>query len=103
MGQPIAPASGIAFAFPNVCLTPAPPSSPVPIPYPSIAQLADATDISDQGGAELLVAGTHVLLLDSTVASTSGDEAGSNLGVKDPKQGGSCRIVQASGSVLYGS
>ena len=43
MGQPITVTDGMCFAFPDVCLTPAPPSAPVPIPYPNIAQLADAT------------------------------------------------------------
>jgi hypothetical protein len=102
MGRPVAPASGIAFAFPDVCLTPAPPSSPVPIPYPNIAQLSSASGVSDEGGRELLVGGTHVLLMGSTVDTSSGDEAGTSGGVKSGSFGGACEIVQASGSVLYG-
>ena len=43
MGQADRRNEGMCFAFPDVCLTPAPPSPPVPIPYPNIAQLADAT------------------------------------------------------------
>ena len=30
--------AGMCFAFPDVCLTPAPPAPPVPIPYPNITQ-----------------------------------------------------------------
>ncbi|TVR60021.1 MAG: DUF4150 domain-containing protein [Gemmatimonadales bacterium] len=102
MGLPIAPADGIAFAFPNVCLTPVPSSSPVPIPYPNIAQLSDAQDVSDEGGRELLVGGTPVLLVESTVASSSGDEAGTDGGVTSGSNGGECEMTQGSGSVLYG-
>ena len=36
MGKPIAPAKGIAFAFPDVCLTPAGPAV-APVPYPNVA------------------------------------------------------------------
>jgi hypothetical protein len=102
MSKPIAPATGIAFAFPDVCLTPAPPSSPIPIPYPNIAQLGQATGISDESDKELLVGGMHVILLDSEVASSSGDEAGSSGGVKSGKIMGKCVVKQSSNSVLYG-
>lgn len=102
MSKPIAPATSIAFAFPDVCLTPAPPSSPIPIPYPNIAQLSQATCISDESDKELLVGGMHVILLDSEVSSSSGDEAGSSGGVKSGKIMGKCVVKQASGSVLYG-
>jgi hypothetical protein len=104
MPKPIAPAMGFAFAFPDVCQTPAPPGPPVPIPYPNIAQLDQATGITDEGGKELLVgpAGLYVLLKDSEVAVSSGDEAGSAGGVKSGKIKGKCKIVQASASVVYG-
>jgi hypothetical protein len=102
MSKPIAPTTGIAFAFPDVCLTPAPPSSPIPIPYPNIAQLGQATGISDESEKELLVGGMHVLLLESEVANSSGDEAGSSGGVKSGTIMGKCVVKQASNSVLYG-
>ncbi len=35
--------AGMTMAFPNVCLTPAPPApNPVPVPYPSIGQCMSA-------------------------------------------------------------
>jgi hypothetical protein len=103
MSKPIAPAKGIAFAFPDVCLTPAPPSpSPIPIPYPNIAQLADASPVSDESGKALLVGGDHVLLKDSTVSKSSGDEAGSSGGVTSGVTKGECKLVQGSATVLYG-
>jgi hypothetical protein len=100
MSKPIAPATGIAFAFPDVCLTPAPPSSPVPIPYPNIAQLASATGVTTTlfvGPASLAV-----MLMDTQIATSSGDEAGSAGGVTSGTIMGRCVVTQASGSVLYG-
>lgn len=101
MSKPIAPAKGIAFAFPDVCKTPAPPGPPVPIPYPNIAQLSDAVDVAD----DLVVgsAGDKVLLAGSKVSISSGDEAGSAGGVTSGGIKGECEITQASSSVLYGS
>ncbi len=102
MSKPIAPAQGIAFAFPDVCKTPAPPAPPVPIPYPNIAQLSDANPVADDlvvGPAELKV----LIKTDSPeITTSSGDEAGSVGGVKSSVIKGPCKFVQASGSVVYG-
>ena len=104
MSKPIAPALGIAFAFPDVCKTPAPPAPPVPIPYPNIAQLSDADAVTDESDKELLVGpnGDHVLLEGAVIDTSTGDEAGSVGGVKSSKTKGKCEIVQASSSVKYG-
>jgi hypothetical protein len=103
VSKPIAPATGIAFAFPDVCLTPAPPGPPVPIPYPNVAQLAQATGVSDGGGGLLIGPGSlPAILMDSEVATSSGDEAGSAGGVTSGTIKGKCVVTQASGSVLYG-
>lgn len=101
MAKPIAPAKGIAFAFPDVCKTPAP---PVPIPYPNVAQLSQATGITDESDKAVLVgpSGDHVLLLDSIVEESTGDEAGSVGSMKKGRTKGPCQIVQASTSVVYG-
>ncbi len=96
MSQPIAVAKGQAFAFPNVCLTPVPGSSPVPIPYPSIADLSQADDVSEN----VTVGGLGVILSEhSTVASTSGDEPGTDGGVTSLVNGGKCTFPQGSGTV----
>ena len=95
MGKPIAVTDGIAFAFPNICLTPAGPAQ-VPIPYPSIAQLSDAKDVSENvtaGGKGIILKGK------SKVNSTSGDEAGTGKGVPSGTQGGKCTFTQGSSSV----
>ncbi len=94
MGKPIAVADNIAFAFPNVCPTTIPAPATVPIPYPNIAQLADASPVSDTS-KELLVGGKHVLVEDSEVSSSSGDEPA------DSSNSGACKMTQYSGSVFY--
>lgn len=100
--KPIAPAQGIAFAFPDVCKTPAPPGSPVPIPYPNIAQLADATTVAD----DLVVGPSALNVLVKTgspeIPTSTGDEAGSVGGVKSGGIKGPCEFKEASGSVVYG-
>lgn len=103
MSKPIAPTMGIAFAFPDVCITPVGPAQ-VPIPYPNIAQLNQASGITNESGKELLVGPNSlpVLLLDSEVSTTSGDEAGSGGGVQSGSIKGRCQVTQASGSVIYG-
>ncbi len=95
MGQPIAVTDGTAFAFPNICLTNIG-TGTVPIPYPSIAQLADAEDASE----DVLAGGKGIILAEtSKVSSTSGDEAGSDGGVTSGGNGGECTFPQGSGTV----
>lgn len=103
MSQPIAPAKGIAFAFPDVCMTPVP-LALLPVPYPNVAQLDQATGITNIQDKELVVGSdrVHVLLKDSEIPTSSGDEAGSSGGVKSRKIKGRCIIISASQSVLYG-
>jgi hypothetical protein len=77
MGMPITvKGEGICFAFPDVCLTPVG-SSSVPLPYPNIGQLAEAT-----GTAESVRVGDQpVVTSQSAIPTTSGNEAGSLGGV----------------------
>jgi len=104
MSKPIATAKGIAFAFPDVCKTPAPPAPWIPLPYPNIAQLDQANPVTNEGGKELLVGpgGDYVLLKDAVIDTSTGDEAGSIGGMKSNGIKGPCKLVQASGSVVYG-
>lgn len=79
MGQPVTTKGpGICFAFPDVCLTPAAPS-PVPIPYPNIGQLADASGTA----TSVKVGGQDVVTSDSSIPHplTVGDDAGTGGGV----------------------
>ncbi|NJN18633.1 MAG: DUF4150 domain-containing protein [Oscillochloris sp.] len=95
MGKPITvKGPGICFAFPDVCLTPAP---PVPLPYPNIGQLADASGTA----STVLVGGNEVVTSNSTIPSTSGDEAGSVGGVTSGTTKGKVEFtVTFSGTVF---
>lgn len=70
-------AGGVYFAMPDVCLTPAPPGPPVPVPYPNIAQVASTSGAVDKVVIEM----KETVVEGSKVPSTSGDEAGTNGGV----------------------
>lgn len=97
MVQPIAVKQGQAFAFPDTCLTPAPPDPPVPVPYPNTAMLSDAVDVS----GDVLVGGLGVILAGhSHVPSSTGNEAGSAGGVTSMVTAGKCEFPQGSGTVL---
>lgn len=68
-----ASSSGMAMFMPDVCLTPAPPAPPIPIPYPNIAQ---SSQIS-KGSTTVKIDGNPIMLQDSVFSTSSGDEAGS--------------------------
>lgn len=57
---------------PDVCKTPAPPAPPVPIPYPNIGQVTQASKTA----TKTKFAGKPVVLKTSEIPRTSGDEAG---------------------------
>ena len=74
MGKPITTnAGGICFAFPDVCLTPSG-VSPVLIPYPNDGQLNEAEGVS----GTVFVNGNSVVVKDSHIPTTTGDEAGTD-------------------------
>lgn len=106
-GRPITTtAGGICFAFPDVCLTPAPPSPPVPMPYPNLGQLADAIQTSDGsvGTGRVTVGGDPVVLEASEIPVTTGDEAGSVGGVRSGTIKGRVTFPQGSATVqIHGS
>ena len=74
-------AGTLMFAFPDVCKTPAPPS-PVPIPYPDLAQIGDIKGESKRVKVHqsLLQAGFKNLKVKSV-----GDEAGTLKGMMGAK------------------
>jgi hypothetical protein len=97
MGQPITVKDGICFAFPDVCLTPAPPAPPIPIPYPNIAQLADAIGTAtnvNAGGKPVVTEASSIPQPKST-----GDEAGSVGGVTSGVTKGECKFTKFSTTV----
>ena len=64
--------AGMNLCFPDVCLTPAPPAPPIPVPYPNIAMNAQATGFAPN----VKVSGMNALNLGTRIPMTSGDEAG---------------------------
>lgn len=92
-----ADSSGVTIAFPDVCKTPAPPAPFVPIPYPNIAKSSDTA----QGASTITCDGQPVCLKDSNFMVSSGDEAGSLLGVASNKIKGKAEFVNFSFDVLF--
>lgn len=84
--------NGITTAFPDVCLTPAPPGSPIPIPYPNIALSSD----SAKGAKKVKADGNPVLHKDSNFSRSSGDEPGTSKGVVSAKVMGKAEFVTFS-------
>jgi hypothetical protein len=73
-------AGGDAFAFPDTCLTPAPPSpAPVPIPYPNTAMLNQA--MGPTCSLIVKIMNQPVVTKMTIIPRTMGDEAGVNGGV----------------------
>lgn len=97
MGKPITTtAGGICFAFPNVCLTPAPPAPPVPIPYPSIGKLGDAVATA----SSVKAGGKDVVTKASNIPTTTGDAAGTVGGVKSGTFGQKVTFLTTSNTVF---
>jgi hypothetical protein len=70
-------AGGTCFAIPDVCLTPAPPAPPVPVPYPNTGMVNQASKTS----TKVKFANKPVLTTKSEIPRSMGDEAGVNKGV----------------------
>lgn len=94
---------------PDVCNTPAPPSSPVPMPYVNIF---DAKDVSPSTASKkVFICGAGALTVKSETTRSSGDEAGVNGGVvcgKNMQKGqftsGSQKVeIEGKKAVMQGS
>lgn len=83
---------GVTIAFPDPCLTPAPPAPPIPIPYPNIAQSSD----TDKGAKTVIADGNPICVSDSNFSKSTGDEAGTNKGVMSGKNMGKAEFVNYS-------
>lgn len=83
--------NGITIAFPDVCKTPTP-AGPVPIPYPNIAKSSDTS----KGASTVKCDGNPVCVKDSNFMISTGDEAGSLLGVVSNKVKGKAEFVNFS-------
>jgi hypothetical protein len=88
--------AGISISFPDVCITPAFPS-PVPVPYPNIAQSID----TDKGSKSVKCDGNPVCVNDSNFSISTGDEAGVNNGVASGKIKGIAEFMNYSFDVKF--
>ena len=86
-----ASSSGMTQWFPDVCKTPSP-AGPIPIPYPNIAMSTDTAD----GSTTVKVDGNPIMLQGSNYKMSSGDEAGSAMGVASSKIKGKAEPVNQS-------
>jgi hypothetical protein len=85
--------SGVTIAFPDVCKTPCPPPPPfIPIPYPNIAQSSDTA----MGAKTVKAKGSPICIKDSNFKMSSGDEAGSLMGMVSSKIKGKAEFVMSS-------
>ena len=90
---------GLDTAFPDVCLTPAPPApAPVPIPYPNIA--AGPTAIPSVYNVLIVAAPAHNMA--TTTPLTNGDNVGVATGVASGMVMGPSRPVTGAFTVLLG-
>ncbi|MEZ4309136.1 MAG: PAAR-like domain-containing protein [Polyangiaceae bacterium] len=90
-------AGGTCFAMPDVCLTPAPPGPPVPVPYPNTAQLAAANGVV----TAVLVENKETVVEGSKIPNSSGDEAGTNGGVTSGTNMGPVEPKSFSAKVFF--
>ena len=91
-------AAGMCFAFPDVCLTPAPPAPPVPVPYPNTAMLPQATNVV----MNVLIENKECFVQGSVIPMSRGDEPGVNGGVVSGINMGPVMPRQFSSKVFFG-
>jgi hypothetical protein len=92
-----AASNGISMAFPDVCKTPAPPAPPIPIPYPNIAKSSDTA----QGAKKVTCDGNPPCVKDSNFMMSTGDEAGSLMGIMSSKIKGKAEFINFSFDVQF--
>jgi hypothetical protein len=92
-------AGGMCAAFPDVCLTPAPPApAPIPIPYPNMG--VDPTDTSFV--PNVLITCTPAHNMSTQPIMSNGDNVGVAMGVASGTVMGPVRTVTAAFTVIVG-
>ncbi len=86
---------GQCFAFPDVCLTPAPPAPPVPVPYPNTAMVNQAKKTS----TKVKFVNKPAVTKKSQISRTMGDEAGTSKGVMSGSNMGKMTYKKCSSKV----
>jgi hypothetical protein len=88
---------GMDMGFPDVCLTPAPPAPPIPIPYPNISMGPTAIP----NCPTILIMGMPAHNLATTVPMTNGDNSGLMTGVASATVMGPSRHLTGAFTVLF--
>jgi Domain of unknown function (DUF4150) len=88
---------GMDMGFPDVCLTPAPPAPPIPIPYPNIAM--GPTAIPNCPTILIMCMPAHNLA--TSIPMTNGDNAGLMTGVASGTVMGPSRHLTGAFTVLF--
>jgi hypothetical protein len=88
-------AGGNCFAMPDVCLTPAPPAPPIPIPYPNTGMVNQAKKTAKK----VKFAKKAVVTKKSEISRTMGDEAGVNKGVMSGMNMGKAAFKMGSSGI----
>lgn len=89
---------GTDMAFPDVCLTPAPPAPPVPIPYPNTGMGNTAVPPVNT----VLFSNGPAHNLNSVIPLSNGDNAGVATGVASGMVMGPVRHTSGSSKVMVG-
>jgi hypothetical protein len=90
---------GVDIGFPDVCLTPAPPSpNPVPVPYSSIA----AGPMAANAVYNMLIMAAPVHNLGTSIPQTNGDNAGIAMGLASGTVMGPSRHLTGAFTCLIG-
>lgn len=78
---PVATAEGgMCMAFPDTCKVPAPPGPPAPAPFPDMGQLMQANP--GTASKSVKVRNQAVIIMNTQITMTSGDEGGPLGGVQ---------------------
>ena len=85
-------AGGLCQGAPDVCKVPAPPSPPVPTPFPNLAQCTQAQKVT----TKVKVLNMGILTKNSQIPRSQGDEAGTAGGVVSGMNMGPVTIKTAS-------
>jgi len=83
---------GQLLAMPDVCLTPAPPAPPIPVPYPNVGMPTMANPVTKK----VMICGMPALTKASKCQPTNGDQGGVNNGVVSGKIMGPTEYVMGS-------
>jgi len=87
--------TGMAGAFPDVCLTPAPPlPDPIPVPYQNLAMMENAN--AGTCARKVFVMGAKALTMKTVIVQSVGDEPGVGEGVASGVIQGPCKFTTGS-------